>query len=99
MGYSPRGRKESDQTEHLTLSLFHTTGIQVTLDVEGGLRDESPALGASNLARLLPCPLPLSVCGAQPLGQRDLMAKISRATLSVVTAHPTPSRLQHFPTL
>ena len=60
---------QRDQTEHLTLSLFHTTGIQVTLDVEGGLRDESPALGASDAARPLPCPLPPPVCGASLSGR------------------------------
>ena len=42
VGYNPRDGKEADESEHLTLSLFHTTGIQVTRDVEGGLEGRRP---------------------------------------------------------
>jgi len=42
VGYSPWDHKEADETEHLTPSLFHTAGILVTLDVEGGLEGRRP---------------------------------------------------------
>ena len=42
MGYSPWDHKEADKTKQLTLSLFHTAGILVTPDVEGGLEGRRP---------------------------------------------------------
>ena len=42
VGYSPWDHKEADKTKQLTLSLFHTAGILVTPDVEGGLEGRRP---------------------------------------------------------